>query len=181
MRTSASRLVLPLALLGLALAGCGTGTGGTPSPATTTTTATSKASPTTTSGGSSSGSLASFDTCKALQDVASQFSLTDIEEEGTQQCGAQFSPTVGVGLKAWPSKGIADATGAGNQKISDISIGSRKAKLIERGASDTLCAVAVEVTKSSRVDVIASANASLAEACDAAQKVATAIEPKLPK
>ncbi|XVV02928.1 DUF3558 family protein [Actinosynnema sp. CA-248983] len=180
MRTSASRLALPLAVLGLALVGCSTG--GTPSPATTTTsTATSKASPTTTSGSSSGGSLASYDTCKALEDVAAQFKLTDIEEEGTQQCGAQFSPTVGVGLKAWPSKGIADATGAGNQQITDIKIGPRNAKLIEKGASDTLCAVAVEVNKSSRVDVIASANASLAEACDAARKVAEAIEPKLPK
>ena len=60
-------------------------------------------------------------------------------------------------------------------------IGSRKAKLVKAPSTKSSCLVAIEVTSTSRVDVGASANASLAEACDAATKVATAIEPKLPK
>ncbi|MBB5954625.1 hypothetical protein FHS29_001195 [Saccharothrix tamanrassetensis] len=113
--------------------------------------------------------------------MAATFNLTEIEKTGAQQCDAEFSPTVGVTLKVWPTKGIAEATGAGNQQISDTKVGARDAKLIKKGASDTLCAVAVEVRSSSRVDFIASANASLDEACDAATKLAEAVEPKLPK
>lgn len=182
MRISATRVVLPLAVAGLVLAGCSDGTGGTPSPETTTaaTSNTSKASPTTTSG-SSGGSLASFDSCKALEAVAAQFNLTEIEAESKGRCGAEYSGTVSVSVLPWPDQGIEEATGAGQQEVSDTNIGSRAAKLIRKGASDTLCAVAVEVSETSRVDFVASANASLDEACEAATKVATAIEPNLPK
>jgi hypothetical protein len=70
-----------------------------------------------------------------------------------------------------------------SSKASDISIGSHKARKVGApgGGTTSSCAVTIEITSKSRLDVVASANASQDEACDAATKLATAVEPKLPK
>jgi hypothetical protein len=123
--------------------------------------------------------LADFDPCAVLNSVASQLNLTEIEKEGGDTCLANYSSSVSFSLAAHPELGIEDTVG-GTEK-SDIPVGSRKGKLVKSPTTTASCLVAVEVTPTSRVDVGASANASLDEACEAATKVATAIEPKLPK
>ncbi|MFI9006997.1 hypothetical protein ACIGNX_07175 [Actinosynnema sp. NPDC053489] len=173
-----ARVVLSLAVLGAIATGCTTG--GTATPGTTTVPTTGQPSRTTTSKPAGGGDpLADFDPCPVLESVSSQLNLSEIEKVDEKECGAEYSPTVSFGLTKQPELAIGDAVG--NGKKSDISIGSRKAKRVEAPATKTSCLVAVEVGPTSRVDVIASSDNSLDAACEAATKVATAIEPKLPK
>ncbi|MFE2753731.1 DUF3558 family protein [Actinosynnema sp. NPDC059335] len=171
-----ARVVLASAVLGMVVTGCTTE--GTPTPGTTGSTPTETAAATTTGTKPSTGgdALADFDACEALRS-ASGLNLTEIEADG-KACDAEFSATTSVTVKAQPSLKIDDAVG---KELSDITVGSRKAKLVKAPSSESSCLVAIEVTADSRVDVGASANASQAEACDAATAVANAIEPKLPK
>ncbi len=113
--------------------------------------------------------------------MAGQVPLTEIEKEGSTGCGARYGTTVSLGLKTFLDIGLKEVSGGSNAEFSDTTIGSRKAKLVKKAYSDSACAVAIEVSATSRVDVVASANISLDEACAAANAVATAIEPKLPK
>ncbi|WP_170185189.1 DUF3558 family protein [Saccharothrix texasensis] len=174
------RPVLVLAVAALALAGCSTKEPGdaTAGPTTGGATTTKGSSPTTTS--ASGASIADFDPCAELEALAAQFNLTAIEDEGADGCFARYSPTVGVTVAGSPDLSIDDAGKGPNAQTTDTTVNGRKAKLVRRAASDTACAVAMEVG-SDRVDVVASANASLDEACAAATAVAEAIEPKLPK
>ncbi|HEX6341588.1 DUF3558 family protein [Umezawaea sp.] len=181
-----SRSVVSIVALVLVLAGCSQQEGGNPAPATTTgMSSTSAAEPTTpTSSSSGAGNaLATFDGCKVLTAVAGQFSLTDIEEIAKEQCGAKYGavPGVSVSLRARPDLGYEEAQGGPNAELTNTTVGSRKAKLVKKAFSSSSCLVAVEVTSTSRVDFMSSANASLDDACAAATAVATAVEPSLPK
>jgi hypothetical protein len=176
---SSTRVVLALTVLGAVVTGCTTGGTATPGTTTSTTTEQTSKGTTATKPSGSGNSLADFDSCEVLNSVAAQLNLTEIEKESRGACGAEISATVGVSIKAQPELAIADAVGDG--KKTDISIGSRKARLVEAPGTKTSCLVAVEVSPTSRVDVISSSDNSLQDACDAVTKVATAIEPKLPK
>ncbi|MCE6995782.1 DUF3558 domain-containing protein [Saccharothrix sp. S26] len=170
-----ARVFLASVVLGLVLTGCTTE--GTPTPSAGSTTTEKTVETTTSTKASGSGNtLADFDACEALKSAAG-LQLTEIEADG-QACDAEFSATTSVTVKAQPSLKIDEAVG---KELSDITVGSRKAKLVKAPSSESSCLVAIEVTATSRVDVGASANASQAEACEAATKVAEAIEPKLPK
>ncbi|TQM82257.1 uncharacterized protein DUF3558 [Saccharothrix saharensis] len=173
------RIVLSLTVLGAVVTGCTTG--GTATPGSTTTSGTTEQTgkgTTTTKPSGGGDSLADFDSCEVLNSVAAQLNLTEVEEESRGACGAATSPAGGVSIKAQPELAIADAVGDG--KKSDTSIGPRKARLVEAPGTNTSCLVAVEVSPTSRVDVIASTR-SLESSCELATNVATAIEPKLPK
>jgi hypothetical protein len=174
-----ARVVLSFAVLGAVATGCTTG--GTATPGTTGAKTTEQTSKTTTSTKPSGDSdlLADFDSCTVLQSLASQLNLSNIEAVDEKECGADYGDTGAVGLTKQPELAIADASGDG--KKSDISIGSRKARLVEAPSTKNSCLVAVEVAPMSRVDVITSSRTNLAEACETATKVATAVEPKLPK
>ncbi|MBB5806438.1 hypothetical protein F4560_006206 [Saccharothrix ecbatanensis] len=174
-----ARVVLSLTVLGAVVTGCSTGGTATPGPTTTSATTEQTAKGTTTTKPSGGGdSLADFDACEVLNSVAAQLNLTEVEEESRGACGAVASPGSGVTIKAQPELAIADAAGDG--KKSDIPIGPRKARLVEAPGTNKSCLVAVEVGPTSRVDVVASSR-SLETSCELATKVATAIEPKLPK
>lgn len=177
------RSVLPIAVLGLALAACTSTEGGNPTAggsATTTTKSSGKTTTTTSPGGGDS--LADFDPCAEMNAVASQLSLVKVEKDGTQECIARWGQTTTVvRVKAFPELGIADYVPGASSKITDTSIGTHKAKKVTAPASSTSCAVTVEVTPKSRVDFVGAATSSQEEACDAAEKLAKAIEPKLPK
>lgn len=175
------RSVVSIAVLGAVLTGC-SGTSGTARPETTgaATTATEDTAPTTTSAPTAAG-LADFDACGELEGVASQLGLTSIEEDGTQECKARYAGNVAVRVKAFPELGIEEYVPGPSSQVSDVPLGSHKAKRITAPSSSSSCAVTVEISSSSRVDFVASANASLDQACEAATKVATAVEPKLPK
>jgi hypothetical protein len=173
-----ARAILSLVVLGAVATGCTTE--GNPTPGPTGSTASEPTSKTTTSTKPSGGgdSLADFDPCAVLESVASQLNLAEVEAVDKKECGAEYSATVSVSLTKQPELAIGDAVGG---KKSDIPIGSHKAKLVETPATKTSCLVTVEVTSTSRVDIAASSDNSLEAACEAATKVATAIEPKLPK
>ncbi|PSL55017.1 hypothetical protein B0I31_106541 [Saccharothrix carnea] len=111
--------------------------------------------------------------------MKSQLDLSNIEKVDEKECGAEVSTTAYFGLTKQPELAIADAVGDG--KKTDVPIGSHKAKLVEAPAGKNSCLLTIEVAPTSRVDIIAVANASGAEACELATRVATAIEPKLPK
>jgi hypothetical protein len=176
-----ARAVLSLAVLGAVVTGCTTGGTATPGP-TTGSTSTEQTSKATTSSSKPSGggdSLADFDPCAVLESVKSQLNFSNLEKVDEKECGAEYSSTGYFGLTKQPELAIADAMGDG--KKTDIPIGSHKGRVIEAPASKNSCLVTVEVAPKSRVDIIAVSNTSGAEACEAATKVATAIEPKLPK
>ncbi|WP_189223948.1 hypothetical protein [Saccharothrix coeruleofusca] len=116
-----------------------------------------------------------------LESIASQFGLTKIEEDDSTSCDAVYSDSVSVRLDVYPDAGLVDYSPGPSSVISDTNVGSRKAKLVEKALTSSSCAVAVEVGVSSRVDIAASADTSLDEACDAAARVAVAVESKLPK
>ncbi|MBP2339625.1 hypothetical protein JOF41_005803 [Saccharothrix coeruleofusca] len=181
-RSPLIRSVLPIVVLGLVLVGCSQEEPGAPQPtrgaAPESETAGRTTTATTSLGG---GLLADFDPCVEMNAVAAQVGLTAIEEDGTQECKGRYAGTVSVRVKAFPELGIEDYVPGGSSEISEIALGAHKAKRVTKPASSTSCAVTVEVTTSSRVDVVASANASLDEACKAATDVAAAVEPKLPK
>ncbi|WP_206745048.1 DUF3558 domain-containing protein [Saccharothrix sp. CB00851] len=176
-----ARSVLAVAVFGAVLAGC-SNTPGSPVPETTgaTTSAAGDAGSTTTSA-PAGDSLADFDACGQLEGVASELGLTAITEDGVRQCKARYAGTVGVLVKAFPELSIEEYVPGANSQITDFPMESHKAKRVTAPASSSSCAVTIEITSSSRVDVVSSARASLDEACDAAAKVATAIEPRLPK
>nr|BFE47575.1 hypothetical protein GCM10017745_10020 [Saccharothrix mutabilis subsp. capreolus] len=126
--------------------------------------------------------MADFDPCAELNAVAAQFSLSRIENQGKQHCGARWGQTTtSVGIKAFPELGISEATGGAQARISDTTIAGRKAKRIEAGLTETSCLVAVEVTAKSRVDFVGAATSSAQESCDAVTQLAEAVAPKLPK
>ncbi|MEV0676680.1 hypothetical protein AB0I60_09170 [Actinosynnema sp. NPDC050436] len=175
--------MLPIVVGGLVVAGCTTETPGDPTatrgPATTTGSA---SEPTSTSSSSGGDELADFDPCAQLNAVASQFALTRIEKQGTQDCQARWGETTTiVSIKVFPTLGLGDVVLGPNAKPSDVQVGARKAKHVEAVLTTTDCVYAVEITPKSRVDFFAAATASSAEACEAANKLATAVEPKLPK
>ncbi|MFI9813020.1 DUF3558 family protein [Saccharothrix variisporea] len=178
-----TRSILTIAAAALLLAGCTSKEPGDPTArSTATTTAASGQSTTTSKPSSGDNLLADYDPCDELNAIASQVSLTEIEEDGRQECKARWGQTTTVvRVKAFPELGIGEIVGGANSKFTDLSIGSHKARKVTAPSSSTSCAVTVEVSAKSRVDVVASATSSQDEACDAAQKVATAIEPKLPK
>ncbi|MEV8444136.1 DUF3558 family protein [Actinosynnema sp. NPDC051121] len=171
-----ARVVLVSAVLGLVVTGCTTEGTPTPGAGSATTEKTVETTTTSTKASGSGDTLADFDACETLKSAAG-LQLTEIEADG-QACDAEFSATTSVTVKGQPSLKIDDAVG---KERSDITVGSRKAKLVKAPSSESSCLVAIEVTATSRVDVGASANASQAEACEAATKVAEAIAPKLPK
>ncbi|MFD1151280.1 DUF3558 family protein [Saccharothrix hoggarensis] len=177
-----ARVVLTVVVLGAVVAGCSTKEPGDASAVTTTATSTTteKASPTTsTKPSNGADSLADFDECEVLNSIASQLNLTDVEEGIGDTCGASVSASASVTIKGHPDLGVDDVVPGGQQ--SDITIGSRKAKMVKQSTTQTSCLIAVEATPTSRVDVAGSANASLDESCAAATAVAEAIASKLPK
>ncbi|GGP56475.1 hypothetical protein GCM10010185_30770 [Saccharothrix coeruleofusca] len=175
-----ARTVVPLVLLGVALVGCTSNEPGSPSAATAITTDAEDAT-TSTRPVSGGASLADFDPCAPFNEIASQFGLTEIAEDDSTSCNAELSKSVSVRLDVHPTLGLADYRLLPHAEASDADVGARKARLVKKTFSSSSCAMAMEVTSSSRIDVVASANASLDEACDAVTKLATAVEPNLPK
>ncbi|MBP2339617.1 hypothetical protein JOF41_005795 [Saccharothrix coeruleofusca] len=180
-RTAAVRTTASLLLAGLALASCSDIEVGDASPVSTTTTTDAPGTTQSTSKSAAGITLESVDPCEVLSSIASQFNLIEIEEDDSDSCSAVYSKTVTVQFDIHADRRLADYRPEPTSELSDTSVGGRKAKLVKKALTSSSCAVAVEVSATSRFDVFASANASLDEACDAATKVAVAVEPKLPK
>jgi hypothetical protein len=173
------RVVLALALLGAVATGCTTGGTPTPGPTGGSTSTEQTSETTSTKPSTGNSSLANFDSCAALNAVAPQLGLTEIEPDG-ESCDAEFNATTSVTMKARADLGLADVVTTKGE-ASSTNIGSRKATLLKGSTTDESCLIAVEVTATSRVDIAGSSNNSQADSCNAVTAVATAIEPKLPK
>ncbi|MFT7836201.1 DUF3558 family protein [Saccharothrix sp. BKS2] len=173
------RSALPIVLLGAVLAGC-SGTPGTPSPETTGTAPTQDGPTSTTTSAPAGAALADFDACAELERIAPELGLTQVEEQGDRDCQARYDGRVGVRVKAWPELGTDEYVGGSASEISDVTVGGHRAKRITAPVTTSSCAITIEITPTSRVDVLSSSPATQEQACEAATKVATAIEPQLP-
>jgi hypothetical protein len=190
-KTVAMQKILPVAVLGLTLAACSEKSPGNAQPGTD---VAATAGAQTSSGPSSSGTvtrgseagtpLADAEPCDFLSpaDIGA-LGLTGIEKKtvaNQAMCQAKYPNRVTITIGILPDKGLNDYQLLPNAQPSDMSLGTHKAKRVVGAASKSSCAVTIGITDSSRVDVAASSNADPQQACDAAMKVATAVEPKLP-
>lgn len=84
------------------------------------------------------------------------------------------SHTIGVGI--FDDLGLKDVVSKTEKK--PLTVGRHKAVQATGGVD--ACAVAIEVTESSRVDVVSVARADVDKACELANQAAKLVEPKLP-
>jgi hypothetical protein len=184
-----TRTALSMVAIGLVLTACSTTESGVAQPKAdgTATTATSRSEPSTSSPSKSTGSpgttnaFANAKPCSLVSQVdIGQLQLTDIKELDQEGCELRYPDRVRLRINKYLDKGLKDYVLGSNSEPSDMTIGTRKSKLVKKPVSDMSCAVAIPVTDSSRLDVVATSPADLQKSCDAAMKVATAVEPKLP-
>lgn len=95
---------------------------------------------------------------------------------GARSCSWQTPEGIVIGADIWDNLGIGDVQSKSAPQPK--TVGSRKATQYtgELGA----CAVAIELTATSRVDVIAVADGDLAKACQVANDAAKLVERNLP-
>jgi Protein of unknown function (DUF3558) len=127
-----------------------------------------------------SSGAASLEPCELLspEDLAA-LSLGPGEEDaaaGARSCSWQTAGGQVVGADIWDDLGIGDVQSKSTPQPK--TVGSHKATQYvgELGA----CAVAIELTATSRVDVIGVADGDLAKACQIANDAANLVERKLP-
>lgn len=174
-------LVLTGAAAGLLiLVGCSTGGSPFPAPTSTAGQSTGGDQSTTSTANSGGTSLASLDPCSLLN--ASEASNADLPSSGqadqvgtSRTCDYQSTDyVVLVGIRTDGGLSAFNNTGG---VITSPTIGSHQAKQQTEGPDS--CVIAIGVTATSRVDVQVTASGSLPP-CPEAQKVAQAVEPKLP-
>lgn len=183
------RVLLPLAAGGALLAGCTTTQGGTASPAQSSPVGEPGASESPSSGGGGTQSIT--DACSLLEasDVSGYGEFKepvpgttgDVRTCRYQQKVASASENakvIGVNIRDTASVAQVNDTGGG---VVDKEINGRKAKEAPAGPSVAACTLALPVGDSSRVDVAVTGAASGDEACQIAEAVAKAVEPRLPK
>lgn len=78
------------------------------------------------------------------------------------------------------SQGLKDIV-VGSGTLSDQRVGDHPGKALKEDGGTGTCMIVIGITESSRVDVLGSYKADTAKACDLAMRVATLIEPRLPK
>lgn len=170
------RVVLPAAVLGLALAGCSSNEPGRATAGDTPST-TSGSSPTSSSSGSS---IADVDPCSLLKaDDVAKLNLTAAEKLDKNSCQWRTPDRTLVRLNTYPTLGMKDIVPGPQSESSDVKVGTHNAQLIKKSLTNTACAISIELTTSSRVDINATGS-KLDLTCPAAQSVAEAIEPNLP-
>ncbi|SEF30549.1 Protein of unknown function [Amycolatopsis pretoriensis] len=183
------RVLLPLAAGGALLAGCTSTQGGTASPAQSSPVSEPGTSESQSSGGGGTQSIT--DACSLLEagDVSSfgEFkepvpgTTGDVRTCRFQQKVASASENakvIGVNIRDTASVAQVNDTGGG---VVDKDVNGRKAKEAPGGASVAACTLALPVGDSSRVDVAVTGAESADQACQVAEAVAKAVEPRLPK
>ncbi|GAA2684373.1 MULTISPECIES: DUF3558 domain-containing protein [Actinosynnema] len=170
-RVPLSALLLSAAVL----SGCSTVEPGSPSPAGTGSPATSGASST------SSAPQAVPDACALLEKVAGEFSVTNVEKSSDgEDCDGDLPEVRSIAIQVYPDLGLAQYNPIYQAVVSDIDVNGRRGKLVEKALTKFDCAVVLELTETSRVDVFASASVTN-DSCAVAQQIAKAIEPDLPR
>lgn len=183
------RVVLPFVAGGALLAGCTTTQGGTPSPAQPPSASGSEAPETSSTASGGGGTQSITDACTLLQagDLSSlgEFNPPVNKKIGSARscsyqkklASASDNPVViGVNVRDDASVDQVRDTGRG---VIDKSINGRPGKESPDGVNAG-CTLGLAVG-SSRVDVAVTGVSSSDEACQAAESVANAVEPRLPK
>ena len=185
-------MVVASAMVLAGVAGCSQETPGRPVADTTGTSTTSgsgssSAPRTTSSGPGGGGSLATLDPC----DLLSAESKTALGVTGAPkpeefpssklcQWRVNDNPTVpdgfSLGVAVFPESGI-DRVNATGEKV-PVTVGARRAVRSSRSGG-SVCAISLEVTATSRVDVQASGSGDPA-LCTVAMEAAEVVEPGLP-
>ena len=171
----------------LALTACSQSNSGTPTPAqgATETTTTS----TTTSSTASASPITDIDPCTLL-------SSTERAQLGNLGEGERNDLGGGIGC-GWAASGSHRATVVLNDKLSlddfakpgdqviDFTVNGRQAKKIpgnEKAATDNMCEIGLEIGPHARAHIVVNmADGTAEEACQLAEQVAQAVEPKLPR
>jgi hypothetical protein len=175
--------VAPLIALVIGLAGCSAETPGEPN-ATSTTSAvgssTSTRPPTSTSQPSP---LVSIDPCGLLEpaDVAA-FGANPGQPRGSGIAKAcqWLAPGQGAfSVNFNPDRSLEQIV-VGRGRLTDQVVGTRQGKRLVDD-SPGACMVSIPITDTSRVDFSASTRTDTANACEFAMRLATLVEPKLPK
>jgi hypothetical protein len=143
------------------------------------------ASPVSTTTSGSPESLDVIDPCALLTvDEVHQFEANQGKPEtlgGARKCQWLIPGGNGVfSADLRNSQGLKDIV-VGYGTLSDRRIGNRTGKALKEAGGAGTCMIVIGITESSRVDVQGSYKADTARACDLAMRVATLIEPRLPK
>ncbi|GAA2668536.1 MULTISPECIES: DUF3558 family protein [Actinosynnema] len=167
-------------LAAAALTACSTSEGGSPSPVKS-----PESGGGSTSAAQSSSSAAPSDSLTSCE-ILTELGLTDVKKRtggaaSTDGCTAKDAQSVQVQLNIFPTLGLSDYQPGPASQISDTTVGTRKAKLVKEAVSQLDCVVAVEISPTSRADVMAYSIKSLDEACKSAEALAKSVEPALPK
>jgi Protein of unknown function (DUF3558) len=180
-----TRWTFALLVAALGLSGCTTTSTGSPLPTRSTTGGQTTSNSSTTSD-DAAAKLASIDPCTLLsQAQLGQYGLSKHDSgdlAGSRHCAwAHLVDASGkggyvVGAAIWDQQGITDVNADG-YSITDVVTGRHQARQGEQTGGDG-CFVAIGVTDSTRVDVVASGDPG--QGCTLANQFAKLIEPRLP-
>lgn len=181
----AAYLLPALAALAVAATACSNESQGQPLPTSRSTTATGTEASTPATSDGAGESMKSLDPCTLLTlDEVNQFDAdAGVPKNIGGARGCMWLIPDGRGLfsvnlrSGQGLQGIAVGIG----KLSDQPVGSHKGKVLKEDGGRGTCMVAIGITESSRVDVLTGYKTDTATACDRATRVATMIEPRLPK
>jgi hypothetical protein len=179
-------VLLPIALgLVVGLTGCSQSLAGnaTPRPTTVATDSEPTSRTSATSTKPTGGSGTALEDINPCTDLLTEAEIRDLHAEpgvpsvrNSCRWSVSEGPAFAIALRG--DKGLDDIT---TGTLSNESIGGRKAKRQVDDPGPGSCMVALEVGVNSRVDVVGVADIDTARACDYATRVATLIEPRLPK
>lgn len=136
---------------------------------------------TTTKSNPAGGPMASVGPCTILKDSdLSSYGLgqgkEDLGIEGARECEYAKTGDYVMNVTIYDTQGVKDVTGRSDLK--QIDVGGREAKQGVGGGG--ICAVALKVTDTSRVDVGVSARGNAQRACELVLPFAQLVEQKLP-
>lgn len=187
-RAIRSALMFGLAAAVLLLAGC-SDEPGTPTP----TTPAGNAGASTSHAGEPGGALANLVACELLTPADVKFlEITEPGEDqgslggtGTSSCGwnRSSSPSrsaLALDVTVRPEQGI-DSVEPGSGTITDGEFEGRPSRQVRDFMGDGDCMLAISVGDTARVDIgLNDTDDDTDKACDAVNKIATVVEPKLP-
>ena len=191
MKTATPRAMSLAGVLAVALAltACSQSSSGTPTPQNTTAETTTTSAKASTSNTASTSPIADIDPCTLL-------SSTERAQLGNLGEGERNDLGGGIGC-GWAASGSHRATVVLNDKLSlddfakpgdqviDFTVNGRQAKKIpgnEKAATDNMCEIGLEIGPHARAHIVVNmADGTAEEACQLAEQVAQAVEPKLPK
>jgi hypothetical protein len=108
-----------------------------------------------------------------------QFGLGEGAEEqigGARSCRWQKAGSYTIVVGIFDTLGLKDVVSTSETK--PVTVGRHKA--VQRTGGASACAIAIEVTESSRVDVSSVARGDVEKGCELALQAAELVEPKLP-